>query len=148
MPTVVAKFASVATTTSTKTLLQITAGTNQPCKILEIGITFAGTDNVGAPIEVQLLRQTTTPTASSATADVHGTEDADYAEALTSIETITAEPTAGDILRGWFVHPQTGLVYVNPWPGRLLIPSASSMGLRVIAPGATVNAVGYISVEE
>jgi hypothetical protein len=147
MPTVVASFAPIATGTSTKTLLQLTASSTQALRILEVCITFAGTDTVGAPIEVQLLRQTNTPTSVAAT-DAHGSENSSYAEALTAVETFDSEPTAGDILRRWYVHPQAGLIYTNPWPDRLQVPESEIVGLRVISPGATVNATGYISVEE
>ena len=148
MPTVAVNFGPRASGTSTRTLVQIVAAANRPCKILEVGITFAGTDNVGAPIETQLLRQANTPSGPAAVAEAHGQEDASYAEGLTHFEDFTDEPTPGDVLRRWFVHPQTGLIYTNPWPSRLIVPQASIIALRVISPAVTVNIVGYIVVEE
>lgn len=142
----IARSNGIATGTSLKTLLQIVAATNHGLKILEIGIGFHGTSNTAEPILVNLYRQTTAGTMTSLTLVKQDDSNGDTIDA-TAQHTATAEPTAGDILREWTVHPQTGLVYQVPELAPIKVGAGDRVGLTVTA-GASVNADCYIVFEE
>ena len=132
---------------TTKTLLQLLAGTNRELKLCEVGISFKGTNNLGEPILVQLIRQTTAGTATARTLAKSDESDSNAIDA--SGQTIfTAEPTAGDVLRPFEVHPQTGLCYLVPDPPKLTVKGGNRVGLRVVTPGAAVSVTGYLEFEE
>jgi hypothetical protein len=65
----------------------------------------------------------------------------------TGQQTFTGEPTAGDILYTWPVHPQTGIVELLPMDREPIIPENARVGLRVTA-GVGVNADAFIEIEE
>ncbi len=140
------KFGSVHTDESyqltintTETLLQILAGSSNPISIRGIRFTTKGTDALGEPILLQLLRQTTAGTASSATiAKTNGTTATIQA---TAQKTFTAEPTASDIVRMWEVHPAGGGVDLWIPPGVIEVNGAARIALRVIVPNASSSAV-------
>lgn len=142
----IARVAGVASGTAAKTLIQLLAPTNQRVKIKEVGIGLHGTSNVAEPITVDLLRQTTAGTASALAL---AKEDDTRPEAIqtTAQQTVTAEPTAGDIIRTWTIHPQTSQVYQLPIEDEITLGGGKRLGLRVTA-AATVNVDAYIRGEE
>src|SRR5437899_2482889 len=85
--------------TSTKTLVQILAATNQRIKIGEGSLSFDGTSNTATPIQWDFVRQTSAGTLTNVTA-THKL-DPDIPETLqtTVKDTATAEPTdSADVL--------------------------------------------------
>lgn len=132
---------------ATETILQILAPTNQRLRILEWGVSFQGTSTTAEPIQCELLRQTTAGTASGVTPVLN---DDDIAQAIqtTAQGTFTAEPTSGDILQTVYVHPQTGFVYPVPGINDIMVAGGGRLGIRVVSPGATVDATAYIKFEE
>lgn len=146
-----AKAATVATggASTTKTLLQIQAGTNHKLKLTEVGISFNGVDNLAEPILVELVRQTTTGTASSLTILKSTPEDSGTIDASAQ-ETFTVEPTTTDIIRAWYIHPQSGLIYNPPDPKEFTVDSAGRLALRTTVPsgGVTVNAQAHLEFDE
>jgi hypothetical protein len=143
----VAVFAPVATTTSTRTLIQLQAPTSREIVIHELAVSFSGIDNLAVPIEVQLLRQVDAGTASSLS--IAKSDDSDVHTVQSSAqEAFTVEPTAGSIVRSWFVHPQSGIVY-QPVAGQTLtMQGGDRLGVRVVTPDVSVAAVGYIEFAE
>ena len=105
---VAAPFAEILTTTSTKTLVQVSPGTNHPVKIDGYAIFFKGIDNLGEPIQVDLLLQTTAGTSSTLTPKKLTQTDTTSID-TSALETFTVEPTAGDVLLSFYVHPQSGV---------------------------------------
>lgn len=148
MSRVVARVPPVATTTSTLTLLQIIGATGRSIKPTELSISLDGITAAAVPIEFQLLEQTTAGTASAGTV-VRASPLASFTIGSTSGITFTAEPTPGDIVKSWFIHPQGGsIVYTFPDPDLYESALAGRWGVRCISPGATVNAIIVIEFEE
>ena len=139
--------ASNATTTSTKTLAQVVAATNQRVKVKEISISFQGTNVTAAPIEVDILRQTTAGTMSANTPSKVNSSDSETLQ-TTAQENATAEPTAGAVLYTEFVHPQTGFLWQAPFGGEFIVPGGTRLGVRVVTPGASVNFACRMVCEE
>ena len=136
------------TTTSTRTMLAVTAPAARTIKPTQLEISFAGITAAAAPIEVQLLRQTTAGTGTAVTPVAMAGTTSGSIES-TALEDHSAEPTAGDILRKWFVHPQGGsLIYTVPEPDKWETGEAGRLALRVITPGASVNCLATIEFEE
>lgn len=129
-----------------KTLVQILAGSAKPLRIVEVGVSFDGVTGTAVPVTVDLMRQTTSGTASALTIVQENPQT--EAPAATARNAFSAEPTAGDILRTWYVTPAGGL-WVMQFPlGREPVVGVSGrIALRVNAP-ATVNAAGYLTFDE
>jgi hypothetical protein len=132
--------------TAAKTLLQLIAPTYQGLKITQVGVAFAGVNNTQAPIRVELLRQTTAGTVTSATpvkADGHNGSTIQ----ATGGKNASAEPTPGDVLRVWYVHPQTGLDYIVADQAPISVGPAGRLGLRVTSANDIATDC-YIAFEE
>ena len=134
----------VASGTGTKTILQIAAPTNQKVRVNEIGITCKGTNPTQLPIRFEVLRQTTAGTSTSVTPKK--TDDSSNTVQTTAGANFTAEPTAGDILREFIIHPQSGMNYTVPGIDDLMVPGGGRLGIRALNTGGTdttvvVNAV-------
>jgi len=136
----------VATGTAAKTLLQLIAAANHAIEVLEVGAGFHGTTNTNEPITVELVRQTTAGTMSSATPVKADDSVADSLD-TTAQHTATAEPTTTDVLRAWAVHPQTGLVYQVGPEDAIVVGAGDRVGLRVTAAN-DVDADAYLVFKE
>ena len=125
---------------SAKTLLQLVAAANHAVIIELIEISFDGTSSTGEPIKVDFLRQTTAGTMSALTLVKYPADE--YAETLqtTAQHTATVEPTAGDVLRSFEVHPQLGKETVFSFAREIKIGGGDRLGIRVTA-GASINAI-------
>lgn len=140
----VAQTAEIQTGATIKTLVQILAAAQHPILVHEIGVSFQGIITTGEPGLVRLLRQTTAGTMAALTVV---TEDPGRDETIqTSAQhTATAEPTAGNVLRSWMVHPQSGLAYIPKRP--ILVQGGGRLGIDVTF-AATIGAFAYIIFEE
>ena len=147
----VANITPVALVASTRrTLLQILAGT-QPLRIKEIGISFSGTDASLAPIQADLVRQTSGGSA-SVTAGVP-VEQMEIGQAsLASIRAgfSSTEPTTTDYLRTWYVTPAGGLFVMQfPLGDEPVVGPTGRLALTVLPGSATTpNAAAYIVFDE
>jgi hypothetical protein len=139
----------IATGTGTKTLLQVKAASNVRIKIQEWSISFQGTSNTAAPIQVELLRQTSAGTMGTSASTLKKDPD-DMTETLqtTIQDTASSEPTAGDILDTQFVHPQLGYTWQAQFGKEIVVVGGERIAVRVVSPGASVNAVVSIKGEE
>jgi hypothetical protein len=138
--------AEITTGTSLKTLLQVVAASNHRIKILGIEVYFKGIVGTDAPIRVRILRQTTAGTMSSLT-PVKNCDGDDETLQTTAQHTATAEPTAGDILKTWEVHPQTGLVFLFPMGQEIIVKGGGRLGVDVLA-GVSTSAVASLIFDE
>lgn len=141
----------VATGTSAKTILQVVAAANHAVRIDEISIAFQGQTNTAAPIQVDYIRQTNAGTLGTSTSTIKK-DPSDWGETMqTSIldggTGYSAEPSAGDILRTEFVHPQQGYTWQAPYGREIKISGGGRLGIRVTA-GASVNCVVTVYGEE
>jgi hypothetical protein len=65
----------------------------------------------------------------------------------TAQKNATAEPTAGNVLRRWEVHPQGGWAEKFTIEDELILGSAARLGIECTAP-ANVNCQAHFSFEE
>jgi hypothetical protein len=138
----------INTGTSAKTLLQIKAATNHAVLVEEISISFNGTNNTSAPIQVDVLRQTSAGTmTNSASTIVKDPDDASETLQTTRTDSASAEPAASDILMTQYVHPQTGWTWQARYRGEIKVGGGDYLGVRVTA-GADVKAVVTLIGEE
>lgn len=138
---------SVTTATSTLTLAQLIAATNQRVKVERIRISGKGTLNTDAPVLIEILKQTTAGTSSSLTLNKLNDNDGETLQ-TTALQTFTVEPTAGNIKAGQYVHPQASYDFVFP-PGReLWIKGGERLGIRANTPTQATTYAVSIEGEE
>lgn len=129
-----------------KTLVQIVPASNAPIELIEVEISFNGVTATEVPVKVDILRQSTAGTSSALTL-VNDREHESASAKCTALQTFTAEPTAGNILRSWEVTPVGGLFVVQFPLGREPRALSNRIGLRVTAPQAeTVSA--YMTIQD
>lgn len=130
-----------------ETVLQLRGATAVKARLIEWGVSFDGVSATEQPVRIRLLRQTTDGTGTGAT-EVAWDPDAPTANCA-ALHTFSAEPTAGDVLAEYNVHPQTGIVVQYPLGREPVLDNAttSRLGIECNAPAA-VNASAYIVWEE
>ncbi len=108
-------------------------------------VSFDGILGTAEPVQVEILRQTDAGTMSAATEVV----DIPQSEAIqvVALKTATVEPTPGDILRRYDIHPQTGFERSYAFDEEIIIGGGGRIGLRCTAPAA-VNVTGFMAWEE
>jgi hypothetical protein len=128
-----------------QTIFQLIAASDHRVKILEVGVSFAGTSSSAEPADIVLQRQSSAGSGSSA-ATVTKLDDS-LAETLqtTGIQGFSSEPTSGDIVGSWHTHTQGGLIW-RP-PGKLIVGGGDRLGLRITIASATATNA-YILFEE
>lgn len=133
---------------ATKTIVQYVTGANRPGRVVEVAVSFDGVDASKTPIQVDLLLQTTAGTSSALTL----VKDNRLSEAAqgTALKTFSAEPTASDIFRSWYITPANGLWAMQfPLGREIQINVSERVGLRCItASGVTVNVTASLTIEE
>src|SRR4051812_6455490 len=148
MATFTARDSAVALVAATaKTIVQVVPGTNTPIRVVEIGVSFNGITTTDVPVTVDLLRQTTAGTSSSLTLVADQEQNTKTAVA-TALKTFTAEPTAGNVLRTWYVTPIAGLFVIQFPLGREIDALTNRIAIRCNAPTTAVSVSAYISFEE
>lgn len=126
-----------------KTLLQVHS-TTKPLRVVELGISFMSISATDVPVAVDLMRTSTDGTSSSLTL----VADDDRAESpiATALQTFSAEPTPGNILRTWQLTPLG--IFVIQFPlGREPVAYGSRLAIRTTAPQAQ-TATAYLTFEE
>lgn len=136
-----AEIALVAATV--KTVLQLTAPTNQRGLIQGWGVYFDGTSTTAEPVQVEVLRQTTAGTGAGSppTAKIRKPAGAAETVQFAAAHNFSAEPTAGDILDAVEVHPQQGYEVIFPEGEEIDVGGAGRIAIRCTAPaGVNVRA--------
>ena len=129
---------------ATDTLLQIVAAANHAVRITRWHLSAEGVVNTDDPVLVELLRQTDAGTATALTPKKLDDSIADTLD-TTGQHTATVEPTAGDILRSRYVHPQSGIDV----PDDIIVGVGDRVGLRVTnATGVALKFTAEIEFEE
>lgn len=137
----------VALTAATaKTVLQLVAASGVRVAIQTVTVSFDGTSNTAEPVVILLERQTTAGTMSARTVYK---KDNDISTSLqvTGLHTATAEPTSGDPVLVYHIHPQAGAQYPLPLPGEIILAGGGRIGIKIKAP-ANVNCLATIEGEE
>ncbi len=129
-----------------ETVIQLVAAANHRVKVLRWGAFFDGVSVTAEPVAIRLMRQTTAGTASALTPVKM---DNSLAETLltTALQTFTAEPSAGDVIESFNVHPQQGIEIMYPLGQEPIIGGGDRIGLEFTAP-AIVNVTAFIVFEE
>jgi len=134
-----------------KTVVQITAAANHRLLIKNILVAFKSISSSDEPVEVILMRQTSAGTGGvSATIAKNNESDDETIQATGQTGPAgawTTEPTAGDILQVWRVHPQPGLAIFYPFGEEIVVKGGSRLGLKMTAAQAQ-SASGAIIFEE
>jgi hypothetical protein len=146
--TLVAVTAEVALTAATgRTVLQVLAPTNRALKLLSWAITFDGNSPTAEPVLVELLRQTTAGTMTSLTLVKWDSGHDETLQTTGSHSSTSTEPTAGDVLARRDIHPQSGYECIYPYGQEPIIPTATRLAIRAVAP-ANVNCIAEMRFEE
>lgn len=129
-----------------KTVLQVGTPANQRDPILRWGVFFDGQNVSDEPVQVRLLRQTTSGTMTTLAVK---NLDGSISESPTTIAQYgaSAEPTAGDVLDVVEVHPQTGYEMIYPLFQEPVINGGGRAGIECTA-SAAVNVRAKIIAEE
>lgn len=138
-----------AAVTDAPTMAVVSAATNRPFRVRELCIGFDGVTAAQTPLEVQLVRATAAGTGTSRTLVKLDGRDSNSIQA-TGLTVLTAEPTYTDILKRFYLHPQTPpFLWQPPERDWIIITSATMIGVRVVGtPSPDVNCVGYLTCEE
>lgn len=129
-----------------ETLIQLVAPANHRVKLLRWGVFFDGVSVTAEPVQIRLLRQTTAGTASTLT-PVKMDDSIGETLQTAAQQDFTAEPTAGDVLEAYEVHPQQGIAMIYPLGQEPIIGGGDRLALEATAP-AVVNARAYMVFEE
>jgi len=131
-----------------ETVVQARGTTATKAKCFGFGVSMDSTSASAEPALVQVMRQTTDGTASAATEAKWDADDP--AAGVTGFHTFTAEPTSGEVLREFELHP-TGVPYSEERSlGREWVmddAATSRIGIKVTAPAA-VNVTAWLDIEE
>ncbi len=145
-----AEIAMVAATA--KTVLQITAAANRKVKVASWGVSFDGIVVTEEPAVVELIRSTTSGTgAGSPPSGTLLDDDESGSVGYTAAHNFSAEPTMGDIVDAFTVHPQ-GLYQIwfpDSWEvyTSLEAGTADWLNIRVTAPSA-VDVIAKLFCED
>lgn len=143
--------ASLALTASTTQSLVLINPAVVDIVINEIGVSFDSASAATA-IEVDLYRTTNSAGAAGSSATpIRGTRPGGTAAQSTALTNLSAEPTAVEVLRKWFVSPASGMLVLQFPLGKepTGLGAGQEIGLRVITPaGVTPHALAYIDFSE
>ncbi len=135
-----AKQAGIASGTGTKTLVQLVAATNHAIAITHVAIGCKGTSNSQAPIQFELVRQSSAGTMTSLTPTKNDDSISDSLD-TTAQHTATAEPTTGDVIHVFTVHPQTAQRHVFPYEAQPVCGAGDRVGIRAVQSSGTDTTV-------
>ncbi len=130
-----------------KTIVQILAPTNQRVKVLGWRVSFAGNSGTAVPVVVRVLYQTTAGTMSALTPKKTQRPVGSETIQTTALHTATVEPSAGDVVKTYHIHPQTGID--RPFtPGEgIVLAGGERLGIECTAP-VGVDVIGGFDCEE
>jgi len=128
-----------------KTVVQILAPSNQRVRVLGWGVFFDGTSATAAPVEVQLVRQSTAGVMTTLTP----VQTRPVAESIltTALLTATSEPTTTAVVDVMEVHPQGGYEVVFSPGNEIIVSGGGRLAITCMAPSA-VNVRAKIRFEE
>ena len=129
-----------------KTVIEITGATNHRVLLHEIGIFFKGVTVGNEPVTIQLTRFATTGTGTAGTAQKF---DADYSETIQTTWKYndSVEPASQTVLRSWYIHPQSGIVYPLPFDRPIPISGGDLAGIRCTADDAVTVGISILAEE-
>lgn len=138
-----AAFSNVA-----KSMLQITAPTNQRVKVREWSVSYIGISNTAQPILTQIMTGATSAgTSSSLTPAKWNLSDQETIQ-TTAANTFTVEPTGTLVaIQSEEVHPQTGYTWQAPFGGEIMVQGGTRLTMRVTAAAGTSLSARFLAEE-
>ena len=129
-----------------KTIWEMTAAANHRVLIHELSIMFKGVSVGSEPVTIELTRFATTGTGTGGTSQK---VDPDYSETLQATWKYddSVEPTSQTILRTWYIHPQSGIIYPLPFDRLIPVPGADLVGIRCTADDAVTVGAHFLAEE-
>ena len=91
---------------------------------------FKGTSSTDTPVKIRILRMTTDGTGTTQVPVVND-ENAGETVQQSGKVNYTAEPTYGNVLKVWEVHPQTGLVVFFPLGDEIVVKGGNKLGVEL-----------------
>lgn len=138
------------TNANPETLLAVLGATTVKARLVEWGVSFDGTTATDAPVIVNLYQVTTSGTSTGAT-EAKWDRSGPTAQ-CTAHHSFTVEPTKGDRLAQYEVHPQGGGLIVQYPLGRepVISDASTGQGIAIVVETAlsSLNAVAYMVWEE
>lgn len=129
-----------------ETLIQIVAPTNQRVKIVRWGVFFDGTQPRNEPVQIRVLRQLSSGTASSLSL-VKLDDSLSETIRTTARYDFTSEPTGSSVIESYNIHPQQGIYVPYVLGQEIIISGGGRLGIDCNAPN-DVNARAFIIGEE
>ena len=138
------------------TIAQLVAASTVETVVRDISVSFDGTVVTNAPTDVQILFQTSGTGTSGATTPAPTKVDARTGVAIiaTAAYSFSVEPTAGNEIFRWHVHPQSGYTwqgtpYMDEIVNEANATATRNMGIKfATAPAASIDCDVYIVAEE
>ena len=132
-----------------ETVIALIGSTVVKGRICEWGVSFDGTSSGGEPVRVRVLRLTADDgTRTTSVTEAKWDPDTPAANCIAR-HSYTVEPTKGDVLADYDVHPQGGIVVQYPLGREIVLDDSTSAGVAIeCTAAAIVNVVGYICWEE
>lgn len=129
-----------------ETVIQLVAPANQRVVVKGFGIFFDGQTVGNEPVYIEIARQTTAGTASALTP---AARDGSISETIqtSAQQDFTGEPTKGNVLESYNIHPQSGYGAYYPFESPIIIEGGGRLGLIATAPDA-VNCTAWFVFEE
>jgi hypothetical protein len=125
--------------------MQLIAPTNTILAVNGAWVSFDGVSNTGVPVIVEILTQTTAGTVTAR--NPQKTKDTATALGATGGVNASAEPTAGNVLKTFHVHPQAGVIMPLDFDKEIEVAGGARLGMRITAP-ANVNCLCGFEGEE
>jgi hypothetical protein len=135
------------------TMLQLVASSTIDTVVRDISVTFDGTVVTNAPIDTQTLFQSTAGTPAGTTPAPTKVDNRTGTALLATagFGAFSGEPTAGNEVFRWHIHPQTGQLWQGtPYMDEIVIvASANRLGTKfATAPSASIDTNIYYVFEE
>lgn len=138
---------AVSTTTSARTMQQVSAAANHPIKIRRVEVGFDGTSTTGPQVLVEIIKGSSSGTGTTAT-PVETNGDQPETVQTTGKKDFSAEPTySGGTVFSQYVHPQGKYIWVPPDDDTARVAGGATFNVRVTV-GTAVNYAGNIYLDE
>lgn len=127
-----------------KTPITVIAAASHRVKIKGVEVFFKGTSATDTPVKIEIYRFSADGTGSAGTLYVNDENDAETIQTTGKVN-YSADPTLGNIIKTWEVHPQTGLIVYFPLGEELVIKGGNKLGVAcTAAQSQTVSVNLYI----
>ena len=129
-----------------KTVAMITAPSNHRLLLIGIGVYVKGTVPGDTPIRCRIYRATTAGTSTSQT-PTKADNTIDETLQMTGAKNFSVEPTVGDVLKDFYIHPQGGVNFSYLLDSPIIVPGGTRCALEMTAAQAQ-TIISELEIEE